>query len=292
MPDPNKSTDTIGFNSSSGFYTKEEDGKTLYWIQTQITDVNEGNSKTGDWFESRMANGSINLSGKDSIYDNFTLNLNVYFVDHLGQLQNITYLQHSSGPSDYEKFKVQDSSLASNIIVDLFYRYNGFTSNAAIKAHYNGFKQSANFDQFFKDLKDFVQLLNNGATFSIGKESWEPRKGYDVIWIDHTEAKAMLQKDSSVFRVTEGVLWAEKVIDGKLVVVMATPEKNMNEEQFIRKVLGPLNMVCQEELPSKIPTFTPPIGASYGGLAVKGATIGGHLITTDTITLVPKPIKP
>lgn len=212
--------------------TVQENGKTTtyYWKQIQIGDDASTGVK-GHWFESRMARGTIDLTGYGenlfgNAFGNIRLPLNVYSIAGLHDLDKIGYLYHPNGPSDFVKNGDDSDTLPSKVALDLFLTYYNVFSDGPAEEHrvmnkYIAYTTDKDNVRIASDWKVFVDALNQGQGIRTGGELWAPSKGYEVLWIDEATAQqdpAMLFSRTAN---TKAFYWKTLVKDGKLIAVVA-----------------------------------------------------------------------
>lgn len=267
---------------ADGRWIKVEDGKTYIYM-----DFPAGSEMFNGWFESRMARGPINLTGYgESIYGDIPVNLNVYFVQDLEGFDNIGYLIHPDGPSDNIKLGLPWTSFSTTLVHDLFTRYYGFKDYKTESQKYSGFKTEQDKQRFFNDMGACLDALNNGATMQVGDENWQPRKGYDVYWINPAAAKA----DPSMHLVSPDTYWKVMVLDGKLTAVLATTwlhdkmKDKALQDSFRKITLFPLEATLREGNLRDVGNW--PYYDLYGAMAGPNTTVNGKQITSSFIAFV------
>lgn len=231
--------DAMGRNSSTGEYTKtvEENGRKVSYVWKQIqfgSDVENG--VTGHWFESRMVKGQpIDFIGygencRDE-WGKITLNLNVYSVEGFQDLDKVGFLYHPDEPSYYKSKGYLCNTFSSTIGFDLFLRYSDLVAcdsrdcdstarNEKFWEKYNAgpgkTMTDADRGRMYNDWQAFVKAINQGAGIRVGDDLWQPRKGYDVYWIDEASAKS-----DPTMQFLTNLYWKLIVKDGKLIAIVA-----------------------------------------------------------------------
>jgi len=254
-PDPNKPADATGFDSTSGYYTKTNNGTTYYWIQIQI---NANDAAKGHWFASHMTGDkSIPLIDHNAdLYADWPvagdypdmMRMNVYFIDGLKQLQGEGYLFHPDGTSFYStstKYyssgQLKSCSFTSQLVQALSVKYTGHYC-APFEKHCN---------QTPDDASNFLQGAKNGtASLSFSEPTntkdksnkavytnyeWYPSKGYDVFIVNWDDADP--SKDPTFYDIqlpTFELRGKELSIGGKLISIAAiaslvTPQLTVNK---------------------------------------------------------------
>ena len=223
-PDPNMPPDATG-KDSQGNYIKVENEVTYTWMQFPL-----GSETYKGWFQSRMKNRPINLTGGgDSRFNDFTLGFTLYYVSNFEYPNDVGYLVHPLGRSDYVTKGKANASLASQILIDMFFRTKGLTMYTYPSA-YNGLKTAADIQHAMDDGNAMVQNLNNGGTIDVNGLLWEVRKGFDEFWINAADAK-----DDPNMNLANGLYMKVIVVNGKLIAILAPAGEDMMIESEIPK---------------------------------------------------------
>ena len=308
--DPNMPKDATGRDASTGEYTKRADGsgRTLTYIWKTIQFGNDvENGVVGHWFESRMAKGPIDLTGygenAHSVVADFPLPLNVYSAENLRDLAKVGYMYHPDGQSDYIKNGYQNFTVASQIVFDLFLRYFDllpaktrryerdhnliYMDKYSLHLGTNGPNQ-----QLVDDWRTFKIALNGDGAIHVGGDLWQPRKGYDVYWIDEAAAKA----DPSM-HLANDLYWKVMVKDHRLIAILGTsqwvrtifawPKQGSREGTFRSLTLFPLQAMINGQNPAENTSWLP--YQDYGNFAGPDVTFGGVPMATSFIAFVPTP---
>ena len=282
-PDPNKPSDATAKDPLTGEYTRtvDENGKTVIYIWKQFQfGADARNGISGHWFKSMMENGPINLTGygencQDSwgMLSTFTLNMNIYAVEGQTDLEKIGNIFHPDRESEWNKYNngtkgnisCSSLSLPLTIVDDLFLRSINLYPNDSTRDkyqrlndhYYPGGKFTAEGGQRYSaDRNAFVNALINGEmTLKIGDESWVPRNGYEIYWIN----EAMAINDPTMHFVlwqypsTKYFYYKIMVRNGKLIAYIAPgewlkkeltwPKVDNRERAFRTIILVPLEAV-------------------------------------------------
>ncbi|GEM_PF-5531287 len=245
--DPNMPPDAAWKDAYSGEYIKivQENGKTTkyYWKQIQIGDDAITGVK-GHWFESRMVDGPIDLTGYGennwrNAYGDIHLPLTVYAIHDLHDLDKIGYLYHPDGTSDWVKYGSAGDTLSTKIVIDLFLTYYDAYADGPgdpLRSWDNYLKFQAGPDgtptpedgrQMNSDWIAFVSAMNGSGGIHVGDDLWQPRKGYDVLWIGEATAQQDPAMFHSFWNGANAFYWKTLVKNGKLIAVVAAgaPER-------------------------------------------------------------------
>ena len=298
-PDPNKPADATGKDQATGEYTKsiEENGKTViyFWKQFQFgEDVKNG--VTGHWFKSRMDNGPINMleygeTCKDRWGGPYTLNMNVYAVEGLDDLNWLGNIYQPDRQAEWDKYKditeggigCTSIPLPQEVMADLYYRYIKLLPSESSESKYlrsNDYYPATleGGQKYQDDLKAFVEAMSKGEmSIKIREELWFPTKGYDVFWIP----ESMAINDPTMEALRDSYLKV-MVDDGKLIAIIAVTKFRRNnliygkeiyrELTFNQMILNPLELAITNTFPIKNSIYYTPYDY-YGSTGIPSGSV-------------------
>lgn len=280
--DPNRPIDATGTDSEGNPTKKDEKtGETLTWFPIQYgEDVDKGIK--GHWFKSQMKDGK-DIFLYDSTLSSFvgpnsdSIPFHQYMLDNNGQLKVGYVLSHPDQVAEFGPGTPLDGGSQSSLV----YVY------LAVRAIQMLDPDRANDIQNAKDLTqtDWTSVkdhFKSGLSIPVGEYYWNTSKGYDEYIVDYDAAK----NDSS-FKITTGekveFRWKYYIQDGKLVVLIATPDiGKLTPEQMRVMALAPMWEIIlnKNPLPDAIPDFSTS-GVNAGFMSQMGGTKYHEGVTTN-----------
>jgi|GEM_PF-6777035 len=242
---------TTGKDQETGRWTKEKDGKTLYYMPELASFAEDMR-----WVERRTPQSIYLLNGKNltsapSGFDK-QMPLNVYFSEHLNQLSNIDQIVLSPNyTATYADLELLTWSFPNNVKVAFVFEQNNIDAQWN-QRHLMTIEQIYDFFDRFSTMSVKIDIPSKAKDNSTATTyEWMPKNGYNVIVVDWDQADPA--KDPSFFGSYHSDIRSKfVVIDKTLTAIVAlNPNLPADVRNMHRLILEPLALAIQtQQLPT------------------------------------------